>query len=494
MSVTLTGKKGVYVFDPHSESTKLGEGGMGLVYLGHETSTNNKVAIKILYKELSSNPVNIERALKESNINIDHENIIRMIEFIEKDGIYHIISEYLEGESLDQYFDKQKVISEKRVVNIASEVLRGLHVLHNSNPKIIHRDIKPSNIFLCDNGYVKIMDFGVARSLEGTNKKLTKTGSVVGTPYYAAPEQVRSQTELINATTDIYSLGVTMYELLTGSVPFDGKSEYDTLKMQVEKPLPPHPKISQKLFNVISKATAKNQNSRFKTAKEFFDALGPFRATADKNQKEPTDQTNTQPKSKSGSGAKVLNWIFIPLALGLLIFSVKTYNELELSKDDASYYSGRYFDLSAQNSNLKTKLSLAAETRPIIVQSVPIRLVDASKKVINDFEDNLYGGNEVRYVEPKVVYKSILTEDRVLKIHYKLYSPSGSLIYNREYVTNNPVFPKTDYSNYSDVSVSKDKDGEFFMGRFGNNYRSGKYRIEIWYKDNWLFTKYFRIY
>jgi serine/threonine protein kinase len=497
MSVTLHGKKGTYVFDPFSENSKLGEGGMGLVYLGEESNSSRKVAIKVLYKELSSNPVNIKRALKESNISFDHRNILKMIEFVEMDKIYHIISEYLDGESLDTYIEKQKNIPQEKSIQIVCEVLQGLTILHNAKPPIVHRDIKPSNIFLCNNGDIKIMDFGVARSLENTNNRLTKTGSVVGTPYYAAPEQIRSQTELINPTTDIYSLGVTLYELLTGAVPFEGKSEYDTLKMQVEKPLPPHHKISPSLFRVIAKATAKNQQERFKNSREFLTALEPFRP------KIPNQGSTKQPRVKSQSGtAKVFNWIFIPLALILGVALIINVIELQIVREEASNTYSLYYNLinmntnlTNENANLSESLSFFSEKTPIIITGTPLRFLDKDRNILNDFPDALDGGGgkNYRYIEPKVFFNSLVQDSKILLIYYKIYLPRGGLLYNSKYVNENPIEPKALYTNYYRGTFSRGQKGEFLMHRFGTNFYPGTYKLEIWYGNNRLYRRDFKV-
>ncbi len=490
MSVTLHGKKGTYVFDPHSKTSKLGEGGMGLVYLGEESNSSRKVAIKVLYKELSSNPVNIKRALKESNINFDHKNILKMIEFVEMDKIYHIISEYLDGESLDTYIEKQKSIPQEKSIQIVCEVLKGLTILHNAKPPIVHRDIKPSNIFLCNNGDVKIMDFGVARSLENTNNRLTKTGSVVGTPYYAAPEQIRSQTELINPTTDIYSLGVTLYELLTGTIPFEGKSEYDTLKMQVEKPLPPHPKISPSLFRVIAKATAKNQQERFKNSREFLAALEPFRPKI--GNQGSTKQTKV--KSQSGT-AKIYNRIFIPLALVLAAAFFLAVMELEQVNENARYYSSTNTRLFNENANLSENLRLIAEKTPIFIKDAPVRFLDKNGKILNDFPDALDGGGgkNFRYIEPKIIFNSLVQESKLLLIHYKIYLPQGNLLYSRKYVTDNPIDPRANYTNYYEGTFSPGQKSELLMNQFYTYFYPGTYKLEIWYRNNRLYRRDFKV-
>ena len=465
-----------------------------MVYLGEETNTARKVAIKVLYKEVSSNPVNIERGLKESNINFDHKNIIKMIEFVEKDNIYHIVSEYLEGESLDKYIERDQLVPREKAIQIACEVLRGLGALHAAKPSIIHRDIKPSNIFLCANGDIKIMDFGVARSLENGNKRLTKTGSVVGTPYYAAPEQIRSQTELINATTDIYSVGVTLYELLTGKVPFEGKSEYDTLKMQVEAPLPPHSKIPPALFKVIAKATAKNQTERYRSGQEFLRALQPFSASGQRANPSPKKKT---PK-RSVSGASVLNWILIPLLLGLGTAYFSTLGKLDAERYDAQYHRNKWVldnvGLSEKNTDLKDSLSLVTDHYPIIIDKVPVRFLDREgKNILSDFKDKLIGEGVIKTIQPMVVYRSFVTETKDLQFYYRLYTPEGKLLHSPQ-VDKNLISPPDLFTNHAVVPIAQKQDGQFLLGGFWTKYNAGNYRLEVWHRDKCLFYRYFRIY
>lgn len=274
--VELIGLTSRYIFDPYDLSTKIGDGGMGIVFRGRDTISDNLVAIKVIYRELAQNPNNVERAQKEAKLGINHPNIIKMLDFIEQNGIYHIVSEYLQGVTLEQHITRNGALPQQKALPILLKVLNALKYLHNHDPKVIHRDIKPSNIFLCDNGDIKIMDFGIARITDGKKKSITGIGSVIGTIHYSSPEQVRGRQDLINETSDIYSLGISMYEMLSGVVPFDSKSEYDILEMQIESDIPEHSDIDPGLMQIIKKATDKNQINRFQSASEMIDSIRPF--------------------------------------------------------------------------------------------------------------------------------------------------------------------------------------------------------------------------
>jgi serine/threonine-protein kinase len=261
-SIHLQGKNGSYTFNPRNPQSRIADGGMGVVYLGEQVETNQKVAIKVIYRELAQDERNIERARREAAINVEHPNLIKMLDFIEKDGIYHIVSEYLEGQNLEEFIKQNPKVSTEYAVRVINDVLNGLEALHTHNPPVIHRDIKPSNIFLCYDGSVKLMDFGIARITGGERKSLTGLGTVVGSPHYSPPEQVRGEIDKINETTDIYALGITFYELLTGNPPFDATNEFDILKKQVDEPLPENGEIDKKLFDILKKATEKKQDAR----------------------------------------------------------------------------------------------------------------------------------------------------------------------------------------------------------------------------------------
>ena len=273
MAITiLTGLNGTYKFSPDSNSNILGKGGMGIVYKGLDQN-DRPVAIKVMHRAISVYVNNIEQAKREAAIQIKHRNLIRMLDFIEKDGDYYIVSEFIDGETLRHKLDKfPQGFDQQLCIDITINALEGLATLHSYN--VVHRDIDPSNIMICKDGTVKLMDFGIAKISGYDLQTLTGTGAFKGKLQYAAPEQIKGEKNKIDNTTDIYSIGITFYEMLTGVMPFNGESEFDLMKKHIEDPLPTNSKISKNLFGLIIKATAKNQNDRYKTATEFLEDLG----------------------------------------------------------------------------------------------------------------------------------------------------------------------------------------------------------------------------
>ena len=294
-NILLTGTNGSYSFDPRDPQSRIADGGMGVVHSGQNAITGQNVAIKVVYRELARDEANVERARREAAINIEHPNLIRMHDFIEKDGIYHIVSEFLEGQNLDEFIKQNPKVSTAYAIRIINDVLSGLEALHQSTPPIIHRDIKPSNIFLCYDGTVKLMDFGIARITGGARKSLTGLGTVVGSPHYSPPEQVRGEINKINETTDIYAVGITFYELLTGNPPFDATNEFDILKKQVDEPLPENPSIPVNIFEIIKKTTYKKQENRYASVGEVKKALATVLIKSAIHDKKVNKKPNNKP-------------------------------------------------------------------------------------------------------------------------------------------------------------------------------------------------------
>jgi serine/threonine protein kinase len=255
---------------------EIGSGGMGTVYLAEHTLIKRKVAIKSLKQDLIKNEQLKERFKKEATAlaQLEHPNIVRLNEYIEQqDGIF-LIMEYVEGLPLDEHINKVSgPINEEELIPMFCELLDAFEYAHNN--KIIHRDIKPSNIIVNKDGYVKVLDFGIAKIMDETNS-MTKTGTQMGSIFYMSPEQVKGQK--VNNLSDIYSLGVTLFQMGTGKAPYDPTSnEYEVFQKIDKEPLPNastiYPGISEKINDIIQKATSKNVTDRFQSCKEFKDAL-----------------------------------------------------------------------------------------------------------------------------------------------------------------------------------------------------------------------------
>lgn len=261
-----------YYYDPNS--TPLGNGAMGTVYLGFSCTSNQRIAVKRVKDIYANNKMIRERARQEASLSFSHPNLVQMIGLCEVAPDYgpiFILSGYVAGITLDTHVKEQLnyLPQEDRIEKISNElckVLDALQYLHSRG--VVHRDVKPSNIMIEDGSVVKLMDLGIAR-LNGGNKY--SSCGFIGTPQYSAPEQILrdSENSEINAQTDIYALGVTYYELLTGKNPFKTNVEAEMLSRQITMKLPYDKKIPRSIFNVILKATEKAPSKRYKSATEF---------------------------------------------------------------------------------------------------------------------------------------------------------------------------------------------------------------------------------
>lgn len=266
-------EKGRKINDRYEILKVLGEGGMANVYLAEDTILERKVAVKILRGDLANDEKFVRRfqreALAASSLN--HPNIVEMYDVGEDNGNFYIVMEYIDGRNLKQLIKRRGTLTLSEVVDVMLQLTDGLAHAHDSY--IIHRDIKPQNILILDNGLVKITDFGIAMALN--NSQLTQTNSVMGSVHYLPPEQASGKGSTIKS--DIYSLGILMYELLTGKLPFRGDNAVEIALKHMKDPLPSLRReldnMPQSIENVIIKATAKNPKNRYTNAREMYDDL-----------------------------------------------------------------------------------------------------------------------------------------------------------------------------------------------------------------------------
>lgn len=289
---------GIY-YEYNPSDTPLGVGGMGKVFKGwccsEITNQRREVAIKFLYSDLPSHV--IARARREASVQLRNDNLIEMLGFVEtseRDDLgqpvirYHVISEYLHGVTLDKLLTGNICDHKGNVIPFAQELygkymndsygfaltiirnlLSGLMALHDTG--YIHRDIDPSNIMVTSNGKIKLIDFGIAKKINGNNTKessYTVDGQFIGKPKYASPELVRGLVDSQNATTDLYAVGILLYQLLVGKVPFDGEMA-EVLDMQLNKKMPLHNIKQKQIKEVIKTATQKKRSQRYQSAAEF---------------------------------------------------------------------------------------------------------------------------------------------------------------------------------------------------------------------------------
>jgi serine/threonine protein kinase len=252
---------------------KLGEGGMGVVYRAVDTNLDRVVAIKVLSGDFARNQDLVERFRGEAKAqaNLNHTNLATLYAFLIQDGTAFMVMEFIDGETFDKMIRSRGPIPEHEAIPLFRQALLGIGYAHRAG--IIHRDIKPNNLMLNKHGIVKVMDFGISKVM-GT-RGLTRTGTQLGTVAYMSPEQIRNGT--VDIRSDIYELGVTLYEMLSGRVPFESDSEFQVMQDHVATPppLPSHfyPHISTGIERVILKSLEKNPDARFQTVDEFGAAL-----------------------------------------------------------------------------------------------------------------------------------------------------------------------------------------------------------------------------
>jgi predicted Ser/Thr protein kinase len=258
---------------------EIGRGGMGTIYFALDTMLNREVALKVVHPQLADNQQLMERfkieAMTQARLN--HPNIVTIFSFNKIEDEYVIAMEYVAGRSLKEMLQEKKQLQPAVAVEFISQVAEGLRYAHAHN--VIHRDIKPANILVGRDGKVKISDFGIAKILG--SQGLTKTGMLMGTPWYTSPEQIVGKE--IDFRTDLYSLGVTFYEVLTGRVPFDSEtnSEFQIQKAHLETPPPRpsifNPEIGIKLEKFVLLALQKKVEKRFQSARDMIDELHKLR-------------------------------------------------------------------------------------------------------------------------------------------------------------------------------------------------------------------------
>ena len=259
--------KGQKINDRYQIIKSIGEGGMANVYLAYDTILDRNVAVKVLRGDLATDEKFVRRFQREalSASSLSHPNIVEVYDVGEDNGQYYIVMEYIEGKQLKQLLKKRGKLTISEVIDIMLQISDGLSVAHDNY--IIHRDIKPQNIMILENGLVKITDFGIAMAMNST--QLTQTNSVMGSVHYLPPEQANGKGSTLQS--DIYSMGILMYELLTGELPYKGDNAVEIALKHLKEPLPSVrekvPEVPQSVENIIIKATAKNPKNRYPDAR-----------------------------------------------------------------------------------------------------------------------------------------------------------------------------------------------------------------------------------
>jgi len=306
---------------------ELGRGGMGEVYLAKDTEIGEKIALKILPPELTRSPQYVERFRREASAvsRLDHPHIIKVYEVGEDEGMHFIAMEYLGGAPLSSLIQKRGSLPIPEAAKIIIDVAEALDFAHSSG--VIHRDIKPDNILSDEKGEFKVMDFGIARMEEGT--QLTVTGTIMGTPEYMSPEQASGRK--VDQRTDIYSLGIVFYELLTGKVPFHAETALEVIQMHIarapESPRAHNPEIPGNVAAIIDKMVEKNPADRYASFRHMINALAravPKAATASPRAVAgPVKPGKARPEDKAGPRVRERVVLQVPTSVRIaLVLSI----------------------------------------------------------------------------------------------------------------------------------------------------------------------------
>ncbi len=316
-------------FGPYEITARIGEGGMAVVYKGYQKSLNRYVAIKVLRAELAQDKEFVERFRREalSVADLSHPNILHVYDAGFADGVYYIVMAFVDGGSLKEMILRGPVDMDY-ALSIAAQVADALQHAHQRG--LVHRDVKPNNILISRDGRPLLTDFGIAKAVHESTG-LTRTGTSIGTPEYMAPEQIQGQK--VDARTDIYALGIVLYEMLTGWTPFSTTTPVATLYKQVNEPPPPlrqaNINIPAWLESVVLKALEKSPQDRFQQASDFAESLRQRRqpektpTPAPPTVKRTRDKTEAQPKGRGRMVPLLLvGIVLLILALAVIVAAV----------------------------------------------------------------------------------------------------------------------------------------------------------------------------
>ncbi|HAA89275.1 MAG: Serine/threonine-protein kinase Sp [Thermoanaerobacterales bacterium 50_218] len=312
--------------------SRLASGGMANVYLARCRVLNRLVTIKVLKEELAEDKEFLQRFQREAQAvaSLSHPNIVNIYDVGEENGLPYIVMEYVEGENLKEVIRRKAPFSPQEIANIGAQVCAALAHAHEKG--IVHRDIKPHNILVTTGGRIKVTDFGLARMLSAPSANVTQSGTVVGSVYYFSPEQAQGRE--VDPRSDIYSLGVVLYEMATGEVPFKGDNPISVALKHLQEEPPPirqkNPAIPPELEQVIFKAMAKDPENRFSSADEMRKALtwGDFAELA--GPEEEQTRVLYRPRKRK---PRLRGWVVVALvailfvAAGFLLGSILQHSE-----------------------------------------------------------------------------------------------------------------------------------------------------------------------
>ena len=449
--------KGQKINDRYEIVKSIGEGGMANVYLAHDLILNRDVAVKVLRGDLANDEKFVRRFQREAlaSSSLSHPNIVEMYDVGEDNGTYYIVMEYVNGKTLKQLIKKRGALTLSECIDIMLQLTDGVEHAHESY--IIHRDLKPQNIMIQDNGEIKITDFGIAMALNNT--QLTQTNSVMGSVHYLPPEQASGKGSTVKS--DIYSMGILFYELLTGTLPFRGDNAVEIALKQIKDEIPSikekNPAIPQSIENIVLKSTAKNPKNRYGSSKEMHDDL---LTALNEERKDEEKIVFKYSEHEIGTDKKMV-----------IGETQETKKELIIDdEEDDSKTSIWLWILSGIFLFIVIALVVAFVIYPKLTEVPDVKIPDVSGLTIAEAEAKLKEKGfevalEVEYVSSEEIEKGKVVKTspsigRVVKEGQKiiLYESSGSEVYEIEnYVGKNYIEVKTILENNYGLNVVIEK-------------------------------------
>jgi serine/threonine-protein kinase len=341
---------------------KLGQGGMAMVYKAHELSLNRMVALKVLSPQLSEDKAYIKRFQREAQAaaQLNHPNIVQIYGIGEEQGVHYFAMEYIKGKSLAQIREEEGVLKPEDAVPITRQVAEALAEAHKAG--LVHRDIKPSNIMIDAAGRPKVTDFGIAY-VSYANTKLTRDGSIIGTPEYLSPEQCEGKT--VDQRSDIYSLGVTLYELLSGKTPYEADTPVSMLMKIVKGEFPPlrevNPNVPESLQVIVEKMTLKDVQQRYQRMEEVITDLLELepgrRVPATAVVEEVAARQETAAGSKSNKWAAIIVAAIIVILMGGAFAAKMLYfdKKAALDKEEKTAVAGEIPTATAESQSAESQ-------------------------------------------------------------------------------------------------------------------------------------------
>ncbi|PWM55752.1 MAG: serine/threonine-protein kinase [Oscillospiraceae bacterium] len=355
----------------------VGIGGMAMVFEADDLLKKTTVAVKILKEEFAADEVSVQRFINESKavLMLSHPNIVKIVDVSVKGEYKYIVMEYIDGITLKAYMQRKGALSVKETIAYSIQILRALEHAHLGG--VVHRDIKPQNIMLLRSGQIKVTDFGIAKLPDA--KTLTATDKAIGTVYYISPEQAAGE-KGIDRRADLYSVGVMMYEMITGKLPFDGENPVSiALKQISEEPKPPHelnPNIPEGLEQIILFAMEKDKDKRFQTATQMIDLLKRVRENPGVVFKQKTPSKKHEGRqSKKGSMLPIIMGVASAFLLVALISAFTVVHDIFFSDTanntvtiEVEQFVGRAYDdalqkeLEKSNYRVRVNYTYSADT------------------------------------------------------------------------------------------------------------------------------------